>query len=172
MPLAPNFTASQFTGSPSYITLTDTSTGSDVSIVSRKVFIQSAFGTFLVPSGTITQYFVWALANTSTTVSILTQDTAVSITVQWVDVGGNPVVSKTISFAFIAYSQTFLLNQGTAQLVNPQIVGANQYINNRQKVRELLDSAQQAIVFASDLYGSQQCLNKATEMISPQNYYF
>ena len=103
MPLAPNFTASQFTGTPSYITLTDTSTGSDVTIVSRKVFIQSAFGTFLVPSGTSTQYFVWALANTSTTVSVLTQDTAVSITVQWCDAGGNPVVSKTTSYALTAY---------------------------------------------------------------------
>ena len=54
MPLVPNFTASQFSGTPSIITLTDTSTGSDVTIAKRRVYLLQSNGTFLVPTGTTT----------------------------------------------------------------------------------------------------------------------
>ena len=46
MPLVPNFTASQYSGTPSVITLTDTSTGSDVTITSRRVYLLQSNGTF------------------------------------------------------------------------------------------------------------------------------
>lgn len=172
MALVPNFSASQFSGTPSYITLTDTSTGSDVTITSRRVTIQAANGTFLVPSGTTTQYIVWALANTSTTFSVLTQDTAASITVQWVNSSGTAVTSKTTSFAFTAYNETFYYNLTQNQVANPVIIAANEYYDSKMKLRVELDSAQQAITFASDIFASQAALNRATDLVTNQNYYF
>ena len=56
MPLVPNFTASQFSGTPSVLTLTDTSTGSDVTIAKRRIYLLQANGTMLVPAGTLTTY--------------------------------------------------------------------------------------------------------------------
>ena len=83
MPLVPNFTASQYSGTPSVITLTDTSTGSDGTIAKRRVYLLQANGTFLVPAGTTTEYIEWDLVDVSIALDVLSQDSALSITVQW-----------------------------------------------------------------------------------------
>lgn len=171
MALVPNFTASQYSGTPSYITLTDTSTGTDATIVNRRVYIQSANGTFLVPAGTTTPYINWAYSSISTTFSVLTQDTAASITVQWWDVSAK-VTDKIISFAFTAYNETFYYNLTQNQVANPTIIAANEYYDSKMKLRVELDSALQAISFASDIYASQAALNRATDLVANQNYYF
>ena len=107
MALTPNFTASQTSGTPSVITLTDTSTGSDVTIASRRVYLLQSNGTFLVPAGNTTDYIEWDLVDTSISIDVLSQDTALSITVQWMSGIQTVVTSKTISFAFTAYNETF-----------------------------------------------------------------
>ena len=96
--LTPNFTASQSSGLPSNILLTDTSTGSDSSIVARRVYLLQADGTYLVPTGTTTQYILWAYADSTISIDVLSQDTALSITVNWVDTNGDTVETKTIAY--------------------------------------------------------------------------
>jgi hypothetical protein len=172
MPLVANFSCSQFSGTPNLITLTDTSTGTDVTITSRRVYIQSASGTFLVPTGTTTDYIVWAYASPSLTVNVLTQDTAASITVQWLDSSNAQVYTKTSSFAFTAYNETFYYNLTQNQVANPTIIAANEYYDSKMKLRVELDSAQQAITFASDIFAAQAALNRATDLVTNQNYYF
>ena len=53
MPIVPSIAVSQLTATPQNITITDNSTGSDVAIFVRRVYIQTAIGTYLVQSGTI-----------------------------------------------------------------------------------------------------------------------
>jgi hypothetical protein len=78
MPLTPNFSASQNYGTPSVITLTDTSTGSDGTIAKRRVYMLQANGTYLVPAGTTTNYVDWSLADTSISLDVLAQDSALT----------------------------------------------------------------------------------------------
>jgi hypothetical protein len=172
MPLVPNFTASQYSGTPSVITLTDTSTGSDVTIASRRVYLLQANGTFLVPAGTTTDYIVWDLVDTSISLDVLSQDTALSITVQWMSGIDTVVTSKTISFAFTAYNETFYYGLTESQVANSNLSASTNWYQTKLVLRVELDSADQAITFASDIYSAQAALNRATYISTNQAYFF
>ena len=172
MPLVPNFTASQYSGTPSVITLTDTSTGSDVTIASRRVYLLQANGTFLVPAGTTTDYIVWDLVDTSIDLDVLSQDTALSITVQWMSGIQTVVTSKTISFAFTAYNETFYYGLTESQVANSNLSASTNWYQTKLVLRVELDSADQAITFASDIYSAQAALNRATYISTNQSYFF
>ena len=76
MPLTPNFSTSQAVGEPSVITVTDTSTGSDAAIASRRVYLVDYEGNYVVAAGTTTAYTPWPLAQTSIDIDCLTEDMA------------------------------------------------------------------------------------------------
>ena len=172
MPLVPNFTASQFSGTPSVITLTDTSTGSDVAITSRRVYLLQANGTFLVPAGTTTDYVVWDLVDTSIDLDVLSQDSALSITVQWMSSTNTIVTSKTISFAFTAYNETFYYGLTESQVANSNLSASTNWYQTKLVLRVEIDSADQAITFASDIYSAQAALNRATYISTNQTLFF
>jgi hypothetical protein len=172
MPLVPNFTASQYSGTPSVITLTDTSTGSDVTIASRRVYLLQANGTFLVPAGNTTDYILWDLVDTSISIDVLSQDTALSITVQWMSGIDTVVTSKTISFAFTAYNETFYYGLTESQVANSNLSASTNWYQTKLVLRVELDSADQAITFASDIYSAQAALNRATYISTNQAYFF
>ena len=172
MPFVPNFTASQYSGTPSVITLTDTSTGSDVTIASRRVYLLQANGTFLVPAGTTTDYIVWDLVDTSIDLDVLSQDSALSITVQWMSGINTVVTSKTISFAFTAYNETFYYGLTESQVANSNLSASTNWYQTKLILRVEIDSADQAITFASDIYSAQAALNRATYISTNQAYFF
>jgi hypothetical protein len=172
MPLVPNFTASQYSGTPSVITLTDTSTGSDVTIVSRRVYLLQANGTFLVPTGNTTDYILWDLVDPSISIDVLSQDSALSITVQWMNAGNTVVTSKTISFAFTAYNETFYYGLTESQVANSNLTASTNWYQTKLILRVEIDSADQAITFASDIYSAQAALNRATFISTNQSYFF
>ena len=172
MPLTPNFTASQFSGTPSVITLNDTSTGSDVTIASHRVYLLQANGTFLVPAGTTTDYVVWDLVDTSIDLDVLSQDSALIITVQWMSGLNTVVTSKTISFAFTAYNETFYYGLTESQVANSNLSASTNWYQTKLILRVEIDSANQAITFASDIYSAQAALNRATYISTNQALFF
>ena len=172
MPLTPNFTASQNYGTPSVITLTDTSTGSDGTIAKRRVYMLQANGTYLVPTGTTTSYVDWALVDTSINLDVLAQDSALSITVQWLTSGNVVVQSKTTSFAFTAYNETFYYGLTESQVANSNLTASTNWYQNKMTLRVELDSATQAISFASDIFSAQSALNRATYISTNSNFFF
>jgi len=172
MSLTPNFTASQSSGTPSIITLTDTSTGSDVTIAKRRVYLLQANGTFLVPAGTTTDYIDWNLAQASIDLNVLSQDSALSITVQWLTSGNVVVTSKTTSFAFTAYNETFYYGLTESQVANSNLSASTNWYQTKLILRVEIDSADQAITFASDIYSAQAALNRATFISTNQALFF
>ena len=172
MSLTPNFTASQSSGTPSIITLTDTSTGSDGTIAKRRVYLLQANGTFLVPAGTTTDYIDWNLAQTSIDLNVLSQDSALSITVQWLTSGNVVVTSKTTSFAFTAYNETFYYGLTESQVANSNLSASTNWYQTKLILRVEIDSANQAITFASDIYSAQAALNRATFISTNQALFF
>ena len=176
MPLVPNFSTSQQAGLPSNVIVTDTSTGSDVAIVERRVYLTNYAGEYLVEStNTTTDYTVWPLAQTSISIDCLTQDTALSITVNWVDVGGVTLYTKTVLAGFTLYNETFYysLTQGQAAVSNPSfILQDTNYFNNKSKLRCLIDSGNQSVTLGYDITSAQECYDLATVMVTNQNIYF
>jgi hypothetical protein len=175
MPLTPNFSTSQQAGLPSNVIITDTSTGSDVAIVSRRVFLVNYAGEYVVADGTTTNYTVWPLAQSSISIDCLTEDTALSVTVNYVDAGGVTLYTKTSLAGFTLYNETFYysLTQGQAAISNPSyILQDNTYFQNKSKLRCLIDSGNQSVTLGYDITSAQICYDLATAMVSNQNLFF
>lgn len=69
MSLTANFTTSQTYGVPNSINFLDTSTGTDSTITSRRIYMKTAANTYLVQKGTYNIYEVWGINNSSITLN-------------------------------------------------------------------------------------------------------
>ena len=172
MAISPSFTASQNSGTPSIISLQDTSTGTDVTIAKRRVYLLQSDGTYLVPTGTTTNYIDWSIADISISLNVLVQDTALSITVQWLTSSNVLVANKTTSFAFTAYNETFYYGLTESQVANANLTASTNWYQTKMILRVELDSAYQAISFASDIFTAQAALNRATYISTNQSFFF
>jgi len=172
MPLVPLFTVTQPLGSPSDITLTDSSTGSDVLIVSRRVYFQTSAGTFLVETGTSTDYEAWALADTSATFDVLDKDYGLRITVEWLDTGGGILYDKVGYYGLTEYNEEFDYSRTQNVAANALLMNDNNFWNNKTKLRTLIDSGNNAITNVSDINAAQQCYDQATAMRLSAQYLF
>ena len=174
MALDVSFTAESVSGSPSDILFTDTSTGSDVLVTSRRIYISDTNGDFIVESGTSTEYEVWAIPlATPITLDLFTSDKAVKIVVEWLDVTNVVLYDYTIdAIGFTEFNEEFLYGQTQLMTANPLLINDNNFWNNYTKVRTLIDAGIKAILFASDLYNAQLCYDSATDIQDESQYYF
>lgn len=174
MALVVNFSASQNLGEESEILFTDTSTGTDVAVTQRRIYIQTPSGDYLVEDGTTTEYEVWSgfPATTTITLDVLTKDRAVTITVQWLDVSNTVLYDKTLKYGFTLYNETF--DYGLTQLLagNPLLINDNNFYQNKSDLRVNIDSGDQALSLAGDTFAAQQCYDRATELRVNSQYYF
>lgn len=172
MPLVPNFSTSQTVGVPESINFTDTSTGSDVAITERRVYILTSSGSFLVQEGTTTEYEVWAYADSTTSLDVLTKDYAAIITVQWLNTLGVVLYSKQITGGYTLYNETFDYQLTQVLSGNPLLINDNQFFKNKSELRECIDSGNQSISLASDIYAAQQCYDRGTNLRLNSPYFF
>lgn len=172
MPFVAAFSATQPVGEPSVITLTDTSTGSDVAITQRRVYLRQADGTFLVPSGTSTDYIVWPYADSTIDIDVLDVDYALQTIVEWLNVANAVLYDDTSLDIFTSHNEDF--DYGLTQQLtgNPLLINDNRFFLEKSNLRTFLDSATQALTRATDQYGAQRCLGYATELRIGSQYYF
>ena len=175
MALTPSFTAVSVSGYPSQIRLTDTSSGSDGAIANRRVYIATCTGSFLVPTGTTTEYSVWNLIDrggTTINLDVLSKDYAVLITVQWVDINGVVLYDTSANFGFTLYNETCDYGLTTVMSSNPLLINDNNFFKNKSQLREAIDSGNQALVIAADLYNAQQAYDRGTAIRLASQYFF
>lgn len=171
MPLTVSISISQNTGIPSAFVITDTSTGSDPSITSRRLYLLKPDGTYLVPDGTTTDYVEWSIAQSSITLSVLERDMALEILVEWL---AGAVVTYTYenSYVFTAYTNTFLYNLSVDQSSNPAIINATDFFANKTKMYSYVKEAENAIAIGEDTVKAQLALDRAYQMILNEDKYF
>lgn len=174
MAISPSFTVAQNPSSTSIVVVADTSTGSDPAIASRRVYFRDYLGNYLVPDGVTTNYVPWALVNLTINCDILDQDMALFVTVEWVNSGGTVLYTDSNYFCFTCNSKTFLYNLVQQQgLPNtPPITSDLLYNSNLALTWTNLWGAINAVEFAQDLSGSQNCLNVIQNFITNQTLYF
>jgi len=172
MSFLPSFTIAQDPLSPSNVVVTDTSTGSDSNITQRRVYISDQSGAYLVPSGTTTDYIQWAIADTTISVNILTQDTAVFTKIQWLDVSDNVLYESEDYFCLAQFNKNFFTYLMQLQGDAPAIPADTNYNANCALFWARVQGAINVVINNSDISSSQNCLNKATEMRLNQNFYF
>ena len=173
MALTASATAVSVSGEPSNVLFTDTSTGSDGTITSRRIYVSDKDGEFIVVSGTTTEYEVWDYADSSITLDLLTKDMAVKIVIQWLNVSNVVVYDYTISAeGFTEYNSEFDYELTQQMTGNPKLIDDNAFWTNKNKLRTYIDAGNQAILLASDLSNAQLCYDKATELRLSSTYYF
>lgn len=173
-----SFSATQVVGSPENIVITDSSTGSDVTAVNRRLYFTDSSGAYVVPSGTNTDYVLFPLSEgASKTVSnILLKDMALNVTLSYVDVNGAVVATDTILQGFTLYNESFYytLTQAQAQQNQPppNIIQDSNYYLNKLILRTEIDSGNQALELGGDITTAQGAYDRASYMVSKQSDYF
>ena len=94
MPFIPSYTVEQLQLNPNILRFTDTSTGSDLDIAGRRIYLQQSNGEYLVNEGTTTDYIEWALGSSTIDINVLDKDYALKIVVQWLYQQTTPYVSR------------------------------------------------------------------------------
>lgn len=175
MPLTPSFSVSQPIGNPSVVQITDTSTGSDVAITSRRVYLEDYEGNYVVPSGVTTSYVPWPLTSPTLSIDCLTQDSALQVTVQWLNVTNTTLYTSSSLEGFTLYNESFYysLTQAQAMVSNPSYIAQDtHYYNNKMKLRLFIDSGNQAISLGNDITSAQICYDSASYIVANQQNYF
>lgn len=178
MPLSVSFTTTQVIGAPQNVVVTDTTSGSDGTAVSRRLYFQTATSTYLVPDGNpSSQYVEWPLADGNTiTLDILDEDMALDITLSYVTSGGANVASATALRGFTLYNETFYYSLTQAQASQnqppPMIIQDSQYYSNKMILRVEIDGGNQAISYGDDIVSAQNCYSRATYMVQHENDFF
>lgn len=172
MPIVPSIAVSQLAATPQNITINDDSTGSDILISVRRVYIQTAQATYLVESGTTTDYEVWAYATDSITLDVLTEDQCVSITVQWLNSSNVVLYTYTNQYPLAEYNKQFLVALVAAQGLTPGIVQDTNYSGNIATFWTNIIAGINQVEFAADIAGGQNCFDRATYMRTNQQNFF
>ncbi len=172
MALTVNFTPSQVIGVPNSVYLTDGTTGTDAAVTARRVYITNVQGDYLVASGTTSDYTVWALVDSTKSIACLTEDTAVLIRVDWVNVSGTVLYTKSKYYPCRLYNlqESFYLTQTLTS--SPNNIQDTNWFLNKMTLRVNIDDSVQAIEIGGNQGISQAALNRATQMTNNENLYF
>lgn len=168
----PAFTASQTPFNAALIILNDVSVGSDINITQRRIIFTDSQGNNIVPSGTVTTYVPWALADTSITVNLLTTDQSLNVLVQWLDISNNVLYSTNTNYCFAQFNLNFFYYLIQMQSETYNIVQDTNYFSNLATYWINIIGGQQAVIIGNDTAASQACLNRATYMQQNQSLFF
>lgn len=173
MPLSPNFNTSQSYSDGSAITFTDISTGSDVTLTSRRISLLTANGTYLVPQGNNDdQWIVWALADTTTTIEkVLDKDYGLLVIVQWL-ASETVQYEKSIVIGFTIFNENFDFTLSQMLSGNSPLMNDNDFFGKKSLLRTYIDSGNEAIEVASDYLTAQICYDEATKIRNKSQYLF
>jgi hypothetical protein len=172
MPIVPNFKITQTLGVPDSINFEDISTGTDNLVTARKIYITTASGSFLVEQGTITNYELWALVDATKTLKVLGKDYALRIKIDLVDVAGAILYSKDYTLLFTFFNEEFDLQLGQAIAGNPMLISDNNYLLNKVKFINFIDSAKNAMLYLNEINTAQLLIDEATKMRKLSIYLF
>lgn len=172
MPLTISYAVSQNLLSATTMTVTDTSSGTDVSVTQRRILLQKLDGTYLVPAGTSTNYIQWSIANPSITMAVLLRDYALNITVQWLDVAGNVLYTSTSLYGFTLNLEQFFYQLTQYESSNPSVMNDRGYYDNKIKLRCAIDEAVNAVLVGNDIQSAQAAIERGYSLIMAQAKYF
>lgn len=171
-----NFTVTQ--NSPSTITLTDASVGSDPTITGRRIELFQYNNVTLVPADNPANqnYIDWNISDASITLTdILDKDYSLNITVIWDTDTPDPSSTyiKNDAYCFKDYTEEFMLGLiSTYNVGQPTVVNNKTFVLSWLKLRLWCDQAFDIVDEASDVTNSQLLLNQCYQIMTNPTYYF
>lgn len=173
MAFSPAFTATESLANPNLITFVDTSTGEDLTLTNRRIYVRIANGNWLTASGesTTIAYTDWMFTDNSTVVPLLTQTTSPSIRVDWL-AGDTVLYSTTEEFCFNLYDYLFGLQVLQGNTSSPDQVQDSAYWNSLIQFVVNIFNEESAIEFGGDIFSSQGAATRNLVFINNENYLF
>lgn len=174
MALSENFSTGQTLGLSNKITLTDLSTGSDVLVVARRVYLTDNKGNTYVETEVTTEYNVWANFPSTTTITldVLTQDRCLWVRVDWVDVSGNVRYTKTVLTLFYLYARTYRIFLVKCMSSRPKLPDLANFYYNFMRLNSSIKEAITSVEDITDISSAQAALNRAYQLINNKSYFF
>ncbi len=173
MALVPNFTTSESLASPQNVSFVDSSTGTDGTITTRKIFCRLANGNYLTTAGesTTPAYESWSYADSTITLALLSRSTIANVTVEWY-AGATLTYTKTILCGWVLYDYLFAFELLQSQTSTPSIIQNTTYYGNFLQFIVNLTNAENAVSLMDDLYSAQMALDRNYPMIQNESFYF
>jgi hypothetical protein len=168
--MAQSFSASQDVGNISAATFTDTSTGL-VGVTGRLIYLRKYDGTYLVPTGTTTDYVFWPIGNATIDIEVLDKDYCLDVTVAMYS-GSTIAYTLTQLVLFTGYSELFLRQLTQAVAANRTLITRQNYWENKIKLRTLVDDAEQAVALINDQTIATFCLDEAKKLTDNIEVFF
>lgn len=165
MPLDPSISVTQSIAFPNLITFVDDSGGSDGTITNRKITVTEADGTILADG------IDWSYADSQTTLALITESTAPTITVIWY-AGVTAVYTYTTTACFNIENYTFMLGKLSNLTSQPKTIQDSFFYGNSIAFIVNLWNSENAIDPGEDIYSSQNALNLNQEMMNNESMYF
>lgn len=174
MPLSVNATETQVKGEPSKIYFTDLTTGTDVTIVKRRIYLTDKDGNPVVESGTTTTYEEWNdfPATDEITLDLLTRDMALSGRIDWLNNSNVAVYTLPILLQFPLYAKEYYWKLIKAQRLNDGLRKSGNFYHNFIALECSIKQAEDAITVLEDINSSQAALDRAHELINNSSYFF
>lgn len=174
MALTVGFTTSQTLGESSYITITDTSTGTDASIVARKVYITDKDGNYYVEEGNEEDFTDWDDFPATTTLSldILTQDRALNVRVDWVASGDVVGYTLTQLQVYTLYSKSYFFDSIKAQSENNLLKEHANFFYNIIRLLISIKEAEDSQSLLNDITSAQAALNRAKQIVDNPSFLY
>lgn len=181
MPITASFNTTQEIGLPQNIVLNDTSTGSDVTATTRRVYVKNAANQYLTEDYTVSDtaaYTEFPLADGSQIIlqNILSVDSALYITLTYNASDGSVVATVTMLKGFTLYNESFYYTLTQSQAMQnqppPMIMQDSNYYTNKGILRTEIDAGNNAIAYGSDIQSAQECYDRASYMVANQNEFF
>lgn len=173
MPFTPSFVVSQSAETPSSVTFTDDSSGSDVLILSRRIYITDSAGNPVVPEGTTTDYIAWALATNPITVeNLLPNDLDVNIEVTWNGAGGAELYSEEAAYPLNENNKQFFFYLMQQQALVPGIVQDSNYFSNLAQYWTNIVASINVTENTAVIAAGQNCIDRATYMMQNESLFF
>ena len=171
MPIVPSFSIGSVntgaTTDATAIVLQDTSTGSDVAIVSRQILLYSVQNALLVPA------IPWAYPTPNPfTINPLTKDIGLNVIVNWLNSGGIPIYTASLIVAFTGFGEQFYYNLIQTESASPGILQDTNYQNYKATLRNYLDSAVLSISIGQNLGNAQQSILQAQYLVTNSDKYY
>lgn len=154
-------------------TLTDTTTGSDGAVVSRRIYITDSAGNPIVPTGTTTTYIDFPFSDgASKVLNVLSIDYALTISLRYVNNVGTALYSLSQNYCFTGNDNDFDYSLTQQLVANQSLLQDTNYVTNRLSLRMLIDAASEAVTTGNDINGSQFLLDLAQNYVDNQTLYF
>lgn len=171
MAIVASFTVSQSAITPQNVTIVDTSSGSYGTITQRRIYLSISTGEYLTGNGSV-NYTEWPLANLNITLSILTQDIAGNIKIDWCDVNGDVVNSSNANYPLSQFGKQFFFYLVQLQGLTPGVYQDSNYSGNLALFWSNIVGGDNAVTYGNSISAAQNCYNREIEMQQNQQKYF